>query len=69
MEESSSANGSAPVRALTHTHDNNPHPVLAKYYNTISSRDSLSTARSRSFTTPSHPFLPYFTSSPLEAHP
>lgn len=34
MEESSGANGSAPVRA--HTHNNNPHPVLANYYSTIS---------------------------------
>lgn len=39
MEESSGANGSAPVRACTHTHthNNNPHPVLANYYSTISS--------------------------------
>lgn len=28
----------------THTHDNNPHPVLANYYSTISSSAFLSTA-------------------------
>lgn len=31
-----------------HTHDDNPHPVPANYYNTISSSAFLSTARSRS---------------------
>ena len=42
----------------THTHDNNPHHVPANYYSTISSRAFLSTTRSRSFTSPSLPFLP-----------
>lgn len=67
MEEARSANGSAPVRARTH--DNNPHPVFANHYTTISSSDSFRTVRSRSFTSPLLPFLPSFTSSPLEADP